>query len=372
MSQPKIVLYGASGYTGKHIAWKLAARGIAFIAAGRNKARLEQQLAGFPELKGAEYQVVEVGHDEDQLTRLFEGKEVVHNLVGPYMQLGQPVVKAALAAGCHYIDCSGEQDWMLYLQEHFAQRFLARGLALLPATGSMWNSGALVSELVLETPGIDTLDISYTLAGSASVGTTLSYMRMCCQPQFFLDNNALVAWPPAQGVSITVPGIHQVLAALPWSGGGEAVWYAHDDRVRNCSTLVAFRNQALMNLVIARMTEFSELHRHASPAEQEAVTNRWAMDVAPGGEPPREDPNTHRVLFSVHGRGALVARSLAVWGVTGYLMTGVLGAVTIDTLLRGRATVRGMVPAARLVGARKMLAELMDEGVYGAPVETLG
>ena len=41
----EVVLYGASGYTGKLTAWKLAERGIPFIAAGRNKARLQEEMA---------------------------------------------------------------------------------------------------------------------------------------------------------------------------------------------------------------------------------------------------------------------------------------------------------------------------------------
>jgi len=35
-STPKVVVYGASGYTGKLICWKLAERGIPFVAAGRS------------------------------------------------------------------------------------------------------------------------------------------------------------------------------------------------------------------------------------------------------------------------------------------------------------------------------------------------
>ncbi|WP_239142976.1 hypothetical protein [Variovorax sp. WS11] len=41
----QVVVYGASGYTGKLTAWKLAERGIPFIAAGRNAERLQMELA---------------------------------------------------------------------------------------------------------------------------------------------------------------------------------------------------------------------------------------------------------------------------------------------------------------------------------------
>ncbi|MFW2457846.1 DUF5938 domain-containing protein [Methyloversatilis discipulorum] len=371
MNTPEVVIYGASGYTGKHVAWKLAERGIPFIAAGRNKQRLEEQLKAMPELEGARYEVVAVEHNEEALTRLFSGKKVVHNLVGPYMQLGGPVVNAALAAGCHYLDCTGEQDWMYLLKRDYGQRFADRGLALLPATSAMWNFGLMVSVAVLETPGIDSLDITYTLAGVPSVSSTLSFMRMCCQPQYRLQDKKRVAWP-IEGVNIVVPGIHEVLTALPWSGGGESVWFEDDARVRNCATLVTFRNQMLMNLVITRMKEFASNYKDAPASEQEAATNKWAMEIAPQGEPPREDFNLHRGLISCHGRGRTALRSVSMPGVAfGYVGTGSIGALVIDTLLRGQQRHVGFVPAAYVTGVREMHTELVSQGVAGEMVDII-
>jgi hypothetical protein len=365
MSEAKVVLYGASGYTGEHVMWKLAERGIPFVAAGRNKARLERRLAQPPELKGAAYEVVEVAHDEAALTELFRGKSVVHNLVGPYMQLGEPVVRAALAAGCHYLDATGEQDWKLYLRAEYGAAFAAKGLVLSPACSSMWTAGLLVAEAALELEGVDSLDILYALHGVPSAASTLSFMRMCCQPQLRLVDNKLEPWPAASMFPVSVPGVHQVLTALPWSGGGESLFFEHDPRVINCSTLVTFRNQGLMAMLGPKMEEFRDRYAHLSPAEQEAATNAWASEIAPQGDMPREDFSQHRVQFSCHGRGTLVARSVAIWGVTGYVMTGVIGAVTIDRLLAKRQTGAGFVSATQIVGPRRMRAELESEGVFG-------
>ncbi|WP_369855871.1 trans-acting enoyl reductase family protein [Candidatus Thalassolituus haligoni] len=371
MNSPKVVVYGASGYTGKHLAWKLAERKIPFIAAGRNKERLEKQLGAMEELQGAEYEVVAVEHTKEALTKLFTGKKVVHNLVGPYMQLGKPVVEAALAAGCHYLDCTGEQDWMFLLKAEYSQRFADKGLALLPATSAMWNLGLMVAEKVLETDGIDSLDITYTLSGVPSVSSTLSFMRMCCQPQYRLQNNQREAWP-IEGVNMVVPGIHEVLMALPWSGGGESVWLEDDKRVINCSTLVTFRNQALMNLVISRMKEFTSDYQHRSAQEQEEATNRWAMEIAPQGEPPREDFDIHRGLITCHGRGRTTMRSVSLPGVAfGYVGTASMGAQVIDTLLRGQQRAVGMVPAAYVVGVRELHAELVSQKVAGDMVDII-
>ncbi len=365
MSRPQVVLYGASGYTGRHVAWKLAERGIPFIAAGRSKARIQQYLGSMPELSDAQYEIAAVEHNEASLTELFRDRKVVHNLVGPYMQYGEPVVRACLAAGAHYLDATGEQDWMLYVRNEFGAEFANKGLVVSPACASMWNSGLLAAEATLEKEGVDSVDILYTLHGIPSVSSTLSFMRMCCQPQYYLHDNKLVPWTPATGVQVSVPGLHQILTALPWSGGGESVYFENDPRIRNCTTLVAFRNQALMGLLIPKMTEFQQKYAHLPSAEQERVTNEWAMEIAPKGDMAREDYNQHRVLFTCHGRGTLVARSVAMWGVTGYVMTGVFGAVTIDRLLSNRGLAVGFQPATRVVGTSRLHAELVSEGVFG-------
>lgn len=365
MSNIDVVLYGASGYTGEHVMWKLAELGVPFIAAGRNKGRLKARIEAQPELANARYEIVEVAHDEAALTELFRGRKVVHNLVGPYAQYGEPVLKAALAAGVHYLDATGEQDWKIIIRDKYGKAFADRGLVLAPATSSMWVSGLLAAESVLEKPGVDSVDILYTLHGVPSTASTLSFMRMCCQQQLRLVDNVLTPWPAGAHFPVSVPGMHQVLTALPWSGGGESLFYEHDERVINCSTLVTFRNQALMGMLVPKMEEFAEKYAHLSPEKQEEATNAWALEIAPQGDMPREDYSQHRVLFTCHGRGTLVARSTATWGVTGYVMTGLIGAATIDTLLSGRQREVGFQPATSVTGPKMMRSVLEDGGVFG-------
>jgi NAD(P)-dependent dehydrogenase (short-subunit alcohol dehydrogenase family) len=367
MSEYEVVIYGASGYTGEHIMWKLTERGIPFIAAGRNKQRLEQRIAKQAELKDARYQVVEVAHDEEALVELLRGKKVVHNLVGPFAQHGETVVRAALRAGCHYIDASGEQDWKLMIRERYGKAFADKGLVLTPACAAMWLGGLLAAEAVLETPGIDSVDIVYAAAGVPSPASTLSFMRMACQPQLRLVQGKLEAWEPATHFQVTVPGIHEVLTGLPWSGGGESLFLQDDPRVINCQTLVAFRNRALMNLVISRMEEFAAKYAHLSQAEQEAATNKWALEIAPQGEMQREDFKVHRTIFSCHGRGTMVARSVALWGATGYVFAGVAGAAVIEWLVGGRQTVSGFQPATKVLGVPRLRAELEAASVLAQP-----
>src|SRR5438132_7637189 len=100
MSNKPVVVYGASGYTGRLICEYLREFNVPFVAAGRDgakvKAAMEANVAG---IETADYEIVEVGHDVASLTELFRGASVVCNTVGPFSRFGPTVVEAALAAG---------------------------------------------------------------------------------------------------------------------------------------------------------------------------------------------------------------------------------------------------------------------------------
>ena len=357
----EVVVYGASGYTGKLIAWKLATRGIPFIAAGRNQARLEAEMAKVPELKGHDYRCVAVAHDRKALAELFAGKKVVINVAGPFMQIGRPVVEASLDAKCHYFDTTGEADWMSLLKNEFGAAFAAVDRVLVPANSYMWAEGNLAAEIALETPGIDTLDIVYLADSQVSVASTLSFMRMCTKPQYYLQNRSLVAWPQATAFPVQLPGEHVPFMALPWSGGGEPIWYDGDARVRNIKVLVSFRNQGAFDAVLGLLQKFETEAKGLSAAEQEAWTNAAGAAITQV-EPPREDPDVNRCILSCHGRGATNSVSVILRGNSPYAQTGVIGAEAARRALLGQLKAVGFVSPTQAIGARSLLGALADEG----------
>ena len=76
--------------------------------------------------------IAEVTHDVESLTELFKGASVVCNTVGPFSRYGPEVVEACLAAGVHYIDTTGEQDWLITCDEQYGADFASAGLLLSP------------------------------------------------------------------------------------------------------------------------------------------------------------------------------------------------------------------------------------------------
>ena len=111
-----VVVYGASGYTGRLVCEYLREFNVPFIAAGRDKARIAEALDKVPGIDTVPHEIVEVDHQVGPLTELLDGAKVVCNTVGPFAQYGAEVVEACLATGTHYTDTTGEQDWLITLR----------------------------------------------------------------------------------------------------------------------------------------------------------------------------------------------------------------------------------------------------------------
>lgn len=363
MSNKKVVVYGATGYTGKLIMKHLAERGIPFIAAGRSMSRLQEQCANVPELKNANYSKEEVPHEEAAITELLTGKKVVYNVVGPFMQLGETVVKAALKAGCHYIDTTGETDWMFFLRDEYGDKFAKESLLLAPASAYMWTAGMVAAEIALETPGIDSVDILYFADSATSTASTKSFLRMCTKPQYYLKNNRLELWPYAQEYLVKVPDHHRLYNALPWSGGGETVWFEKDERVTNCSTLVGFKNEAMFSGILHVLKEFEEKYRSLSTEEQENITNELGGTITPE-EPNREIPDINRTVISCIGRSNSGGVNVVLRGNSPYLQTGALAAEVCNRILTGQLLATGFQPIVKAIGIRNVLSAWANLGYH--------
>ena len=159
MTDKPVIVYGASGYTGRLVCEYLREHNVPFVAAGRDKARIQEAMDKVPGIDTVEHEIIEVAHDVEPLAELFDGARVVLNTVGPFAQYGREVVEACIASGCHYLDTTGEQDWLIICDEEYGQRMADQGLLLAPGIAQMYTTSEIAAQLCLEKPGLDTLDI---------------------------------------------------------------------------------------------------------------------------------------------------------------------------------------------------------------------
>ena len=101
-----VMVFGATGVTGREVARYLAEVGANWGAAGRDPAKLTRTLADVGAAPTATV-AAEVG-DRAALVEMASRATVVLNLVGPYTTRGRPVIEACIEAGAHYADLTGE------------------------------------------------------------------------------------------------------------------------------------------------------------------------------------------------------------------------------------------------------------------------
>ncbi|KLD77606.1 saccharopine dehydrogenase [Xanthomonas hyacinthi] len=365
-----VVVYGASGYTGRLICEYLREYGIGFIAAGRSRDKLDAAMqANVPGIETADYEIVAVEHTAAALTELFRGARVVLNTVGPFSRFGNDVVAACLAAGCHYADTTGEQDWLIHLDETWGRRFGDAGLLLSPGIAHMYTTGEIAAQLCLETPGLDTLDIAVFWGGSPTVASTQTILvNAAMSKAYYLQQNRYVEWEPDAGLSpLSIPGQHEAALALPWGGTSHPVWFRRDPRVANVRALGGVFSKALMQGVPKIVAAALDATKDLPPEQRYAVLAQTAAGVM-NSMPPRENPRLNKSVDSVHASGPLGRAHCVIFGNCNYRQTGLLQAFAAAWLLQQPPRRAGFASACQAFGHRELLGALRSFGLVQAPV----
>ncbi|ABM93138.1 DUF5938 domain-containing protein [Methylibium petroleiphilum] len=374
MSNKKpVVVYGASGYTGRLICEYLREYGIPFIAAGRSADKLQTAMqSNVPGIETASYEIAEVPHSVAALTELFRGASVVLNTVGPFAKFGPEVVEACLAARCHYTDTTGEQDWLITLDEQYGAQFAAAGLLLSPGLAHMYTTGEIAAQLCLETPGLDTLDIAVFWGGSPTIASTQTILvNAATSKAYYLDQNRYVEWQPDAGLyNVTIPGQHEAALALPWGGTSHPVWFKRDPRVATVKVLGGVFNKPLMQgvpLIVAAALKATE---GMNPEERYAALAQTAAGVM-NTMPPRENPRLNKSVDSVHASGPLARAHCVIFGNCNYKQTGLLQAFAAASLLQQAPRRVGFASGCQAFGHHELLGALRSFGLVQAPILTV-
>ena len=144
----RIVLFGATGYTGRLTAEALVAAGGEPVLAGRDRARLEALAGRLGGLPVAEADTAR----PDSVRDLVGPGDVLVSTVGPFLTRGEPAVAAAVAAGASYLDATGEPPFLRRVFEHHGPRAAGR-CGLVPAFGYDFVPGNLAAALALAEAG---------------------------------------------------------------------------------------------------------------------------------------------------------------------------------------------------------------------------
>lgn len=248
----RIVLFGATGYTGGRTAAAMATRGLRPVLAGRDPARLAALADRLGGLETARADVT----DAASVAALVGRGDVLVSTVGPFATLGEAAVTAAVDAGAIYLDSTGEPPFIRRVFEHHGPAAARSGATLLTAFGNDYVPGVLAGALALDKAGAGAarVDVGYFITGSGkgqpfSRGTLQSLVGVATEPVYAWRGGELrtepagvrlrtfdVAGKPRPGVTIgaseqfalprLAPGLQVVDVYLGWFGAASQAVHA--------------------------------------------------------------------------------------------------------------------------------------------------
>ena len=134
-----IIVYGASGFTGRLVAEYLNkqygnGQDVSWAMAGRSEEKLAsvRDEMGLP---GDTPLVVADANDKQSLTDMCNSAKVILTTVGPYQLYGEDLVAACVESGTDYVDLCGEPVWMRQMIDKYGDQAKSSGARIVFSCG---------------------------------------------------------------------------------------------------------------------------------------------------------------------------------------------------------------------------------------------
>lgn len=326
-----ILVYGATGHTGRFVVGELIERGFVPILSGRDAVQLE----ALADKWGVSARPATVD-DPASLDRALAGVAAVVNCAGPFALTGGPVVEAALRAGVAYVDVAAEIEANVAMFADHAEAARRSGTPVVPAMAFYGGLGDLLATAAMgDWTGADEVQVAYGLSG----------------------------WHPTPGTRLAGQVSHQRRAGQRVRFSDGALSY-HDDPVTQQDW--DFPEPHGLRPVVAEFTmaDVVTVPSHLAVAEVRThMSVEAAGDLADQGTPPpapvdaagRSD-QTFVVDVRVSNGG--VERRATARGQDIYAVTAPLAVEAVRRILDGRTRVAGLASAGAMFDAADFLTAL--------------
>jgi short subunit dehydrogenase-like uncharacterized protein len=166
--QGKLLIYGATGYTGTLIVHEAARRGLDFEIAGRS----EDRLAALSAELNVPYHVFPVG-DLNGWKNSLEGKTALLNIAGPFSETAEQAMEACIQFKVHYFDITAEVN-IYRLAESKDVAAQAAGIMLLSGAGLFSTYDPLVVHTAKRVQNPVALRAAFKYSGRFTPGSVAS------------------------------------------------------------------------------------------------------------------------------------------------------------------------------------------------------
>jgi short subunit dehydrogenase-like uncharacterized protein len=348
-------IYGATGFTGELVARALKAQKIPFGMAGRNEDKLEalaDELGGEVPTRRAEL------HQTEELNEVLGDAKVIVNCAGPFGKFGEPVVRAALRAGAHYLDTTGEQGFMRDTYEHYESAARKKNLCLVNACAfevalGDWAAALAATALRADREPLDELVVAYAINDyHPTRGTRLSALDAAAAPGYVWTNDR---WDPIEAATesrtVGFPAPFGTRQAVSFPSG-EVISVPRHVRTRRVQAFFALP-PGLASVLVPRVGRFAGF---AARSRLGALLRKRATGAPPAPTPGQRGINDFAV--SVTAQRGFDTAHVCVSGTDIYGTTADIIALAVNTLLTDGPRATGVCTPAEAFDARASLDAL--------------
>ena len=207
----KLLLYGATGYTGRLFARELLNNNIQPILAGRSE-RVESIATEF----NCHHRIFALD-DYNIIDQNLQDVHLVANLAGPFNLTQNPLVQSCIQTGTHYIDISGEVPQM-ESAFMFDQQAKGAEIMIMPGAGFGVVPTDIAAALAKDhLPDANYLRIAYATEGGVSRGTLKTILKDVEKPGFIRKYGKWEqANPASKQMDFSVKGQYFTAVYNPW------------------------------------------------------------------------------------------------------------------------------------------------------------
>ena len=223
-----LMIYGATGYTGRMAAERAKALGLNLVIAGRNAGRL----ASLATELGTPYRVFTA--DASQL----EGIDVLLNFAGPFAHTAEALMRACIASGTDYLDITAEINVYRLAEQLGAEA----DVMLLPGVG--WDvvpTDCLAMHVASRVLQPQSLKIALQVPGAMSRGSAMSVGEIIGAGVMARIDGQLLATPDAQPQHLDFGDGPALCAPLSF---GDLVTAWHSSAIPNIQMFVHITGEA--------------------------------------------------------------------------------------------------------------------------------
>lgn len=318
------ILYGAYGYTGELITRYAKDYNLKPLLAGRS----EEKLRALAQRTGYEYEAVDLD-DDAGLQRVLRKAKVVLHAAGPFIHTAEPMQRACLATGTHYLDITGEIP-VFERTQRMGKLAKRKEIMLMSGTGfDVVPTDCLAAYLKEQLPDANQLRLAFAaLGGGLSQGTAKTMAENLGSPGAIRRDGKIVTVPVGYQ-TMTIPfqaDKSRFAMTIPW---GDVSTAYYTTGIPNIEVYMSIPPKAY---------KWVKMQRYVAPLLRTSLVRNLAksrIESGPAGPSDEQRKNSRSMVWGqvINPAGKIHAARLET--IEGYTLTAIMSLMITQKVLDG-------------------------------------